>query len=162
MGVIRSRKSQRRDLQAFRFVQAVVPPKIRSVRKYARVSVSASKAARSIVILLVEDEFFLRYEIAATLRDAGYEVVEAHSGEAAIALRNCGVAIDVVFTDINLTGPATGWDVADCYRNDQPNIPVLYTSGRKADTARCVLGGVFISKPYQSGEVLVAVSALVR
>ena len=125
-------------------------------------SVSASKAARSFVILVVEDEFFLRYDIAATLRDAGYEVVEAHSGEAAIALRNCGVAIDAVLTDINLTGPTTGWDVADCYRKDRPDIPVLYTSGRTADTTRCVRDSVFMAKPYALKEVLGVVSALVR
>src|ERR1700684_1627253 len=58
------------------------------------------------------------------------------------------MAIDIVFTDINLTGAASGWDVSECLLADRPNVPVLYTPGQVIERDRCVPGGVFIAKPY--------------
>lgn len=54
----------------------------------------------------------MRCGVADELREAGYTVVEAPSGEEAIALCKSGMTIDVLFTDISLGGTATGWDVA--------------------------------------------------
>jgi CheY-like chemotaxis protein len=90
--------------------------------------VSAANGAHAPVVLVVEDEFFARCSIADCLRDAGYCVLETASGEEAIALCKSSRLIDMVFTDINLTGAASGWDVGECFRADRPNVPVLYTS----------------------------------
>ena len=98
----------------------------------ARVCISG-KQCHGLVVLVVEDEFFVRCDIADCLRDAGYAVVETASGEEAIALCKSGMSIDIVFTDINLVGPASGWDVAECFRMIRPNVPVLYTSGKSID-----------------------------
>ena len=51
------------------------------------------------VVLVVEDEWLLRDCIAAHLRAARWQLLEACSGEAAIALLNAGMHIDVVVTD---------------------------------------------------------------
>ena len=88
--------------------------------------VSAANGAHAAVVLVVEDEFFVRCSIADCLRDAGYCVLETASGEEAIALCKSSRLIDMVFTDINLTGAASGWDVGECFRADRPNVPVLY------------------------------------
>ncbi len=106
------------------------------------------------MVLVVEDEFFVRYNIATCLRAAGYVVVETASGEEAIALCKSDMAIDIVFTDINLAGAANGWDVAECFRADRPNLPVLYTSGKSIDPQRCVAGSVFVAKPYNIDNVI--------
>jgi CheY-like chemotaxis protein len=103
---------------------------------------------------VVEDEFIVRCNIAACLRDAGYVVVECDSGKEAIALCHSNRSIDIVFTDINLAGQASGWDVAECFRIDRPNVPVLYTSGKSVDPRRCVPGSVFVAKPYRSDDIL--------
>lgn len=128
-------------------------------RKGCTVSVSPQTAA-ALVILLVEDEFFVRTDIADFLRQAGYVVVEAQTGEEAIAVFDSGTSIDAVFTDINLTGRVNGWDVAQCFRADRPNMPVLYTSGKIIEPGRRVPGSVFLSKPYQHTEVLIACDRL--
>ena len=44
-------------------------------------SVSAANGGRTLAVLVVEDEFFVRYDIAGCLREAGYAVVESGSGE---------------------------------------------------------------------------------
>ena len=93
-------------------------------------SVSVGNGARALVVLVIEDEFLVRCDVADCLRDAGYVVVETASGEEAIALCNSNTSIDIVFTDINLVGPASGWDVAECFRIERPDVPVLYTSGK--------------------------------
>ena len=119
-------------------------------------SVSVANHAHAPVVLVVEDEFFVRYDIAICLREAGYVVVETASGEEAIALCKSELSIDIVFTDINLLGPASGWDVAECFRTDRPDVPVLYTSGKSVDSRRCVPGSVFVPKPYKSTDILQA------
>jgi CheY-like chemotaxis protein len=124
------------------------------------VSVSAANGAHALVVLLVEDEFFARYDVANCLRDAGYVVIETASGEEAIALCNSDTSIDMVFTDINLIGAATGWDVAECFRIERPDVPILYTSGKLIDPSRCVPGSVFIPKPYNSTDILNACQRL--
>jgi hypothetical protein len=75
-------------------------------------------------------------------------------GSSAFGYRSLANAI--VFTDINLAGRVTGWDVAERFRIDPPNLPILYTSGKIIEPERRVPGSVFLSKPYQRGEVLIA------
>jgi CheY-like chemotaxis protein len=62
--------------------------------------------------------------------------------------------IDIVITDINLGGPTSGWDVAECFREERPDIPLLYVSADKVNQERCAPGGVFVAKPFQRREIL--------
>ncbi len=118
------------------------------------VSVTAVNSAHALVVVLVEDEFLVRCNIATCLEEAGYLVVETASGEEAIEFCKSGMSIDMVITDINLIGSASGWDVAECFRLDRPDVPVVYTSGKSIDPGRCVPGSVFVLKPYHNGEIL--------
>ena len=118
-------------------------------------SVSTTNGHHAVVVLVVEDEFFVRCNIVSCLRDEGYIVLETDSGEEAITLcSNVGMSIDIVFTDINLIGPTTGWDVAECFRMKRPDVPVVYTSGKSIDPRRLVPGSVFVPKPYRNTDIL--------
>ena len=128
--------------------------------KVASLSVLVANGAHALVVLVVEDEFLVRYNIADCLQEAGYVVVEAGSGEEALALCNSETSIDIVITDINLGGFASGWDVAECFRRFRPDILVVYVSGKLLDTERRVPRSVFITKPYQNGEILEACQRL--
>ena len=110
-------------------------------------SVSAANGAHALVVLVVEDEFFVRCNIADCLRDAGYVVLETASGEEAIALCKSSMSIDMVFTDINLVGAASGWDVAECFRMDRPDVRCSIRQGKLIDPRRCVPGSEFVAKP---------------
>jgi CheY-like chemotaxis protein len=114
----------------------------------------------ALVILVVEDEFFVRCDVTDCLREAGYSVVETASGEEAIAFCKSNMSIDVVFTDISLIGSATGWDVAKCFRTDRPNVSLIYTSGKTIDSEQRVPGSAFIAKPYQCDDVVEACQRL--
>ena len=79
----------------------MVPSIVAWLCKAVPVTVSSANGAKALVVLVVEDEFFVRDDIATFLRDAGYVVVEGASGGEAIALCCKSAAmIDVVLTDI--------------------------------------------------------------
>src|SRR5262245_17511162 len=101
-------------------------------------------------ILVVEDHPAVRAFIAGHLRDAGYHVLEAANGEEAVALLRAAdrPPVGLVFTDIQLGGSMTGWDVGEAFREALPEIPVIYTSGLLPSDAKRVPGSVFLSKPY--------------
>jgi hypothetical protein len=51
-------------------------------------------------------------------------------------------------------------DVAECFRTDRPNIPVLYASGKSFDTQRRVPRSVFVPKPYTNPAIVEAIGKL--
>ena len=107
-------------------------------------------------MLVVEDEPFVRESIVGYLQEAGCAVVEAATGERAIDICNSGVVVDVVFTDIQLPGSASGFDVAETFRAAQADIPTVYVSANSGNRDRCVAGSLFFQKPYRAIEILTA------
>jgi CheY-like chemotaxis protein len=97
--------------------------------------------------VVVEDEWLIRMELTDTLADAGWRVLEAATGEAALELLAQNHRIDLLVTDIRLPGPVSGWDVAEKYRQAQSHIVVIYCSGNPPNEERQVKGGVFLPKP---------------
>ena len=105
-------------------------------------------------VLIVEDDWFIRSSIAGHFRMHGWEVREAATGEASVAYLRTDEDLDVLFTDIQLGGLLTGWDVGEAFRAVHTLLPVIYASGRPVDSARVVNGGVFFAKPYKLCAVL--------
>ena len=117
------------------------------------VSMTAQEAKRAWTILIVEDEFFLREMVAAYLRDCGWNVLEAASGEDALLHLDETPDIDVVFTDLRLGGALNGWDVGEAVRQKQPELPVIYTTGRAVEPQRRVDGSLLFDKPYAPEQI---------
>ena len=88
-------------------------------------------------ILVVDDDAKVRMTARALLEAAGYEVVEAESGEAALTmLRSEGV--EVVVTDIFM--PHTdGIELIHALHRDSPGLPVVAMSGGGFDDGKDVL-----------------------
>ena len=104
-------------------------------------------------VLLVEDEWLLREALATDLREAGWTVLEASTGAGALSALRSNRKIDVVVTDIQLSGALTGWDIAEAIR-DVSNTSIIYTSGNPSNSARRVPGSIFFKKPYLNAEVI--------
>ena len=109
-----------------------------------------------LIVLVVEDECLLRLEIVEYLRDAGCVVLEAWSANEAVAMCRNGEPVDILFTDINLDGPGTGWEIAEALRALQPGAGVIYVSGNSVDDSRRVGGSLFFKKPYSAPDILEA------
>jgi two-component system, chemotaxis family, chemotaxis protein CheY len=87
-------------------------------------------------------------------------MVTASSGEHAVDLLQSGQMVHVVFTDIQLAGVLSGWDVAEAGRASQAELPVIYTSGNLSDRSRSVEHSLFFSKPYDIEKVIEACEGL--
>ncbi len=114
--------------------------------------------APSPTVLVVEDEVLIRLVIADYLRDCGYKVHEAVSGEEAIAILQAPeVSIDVVFSDVEMPGSMDGFALARWVRANKPGMEVILTSGieRSADIAATLCeAGPLMKKPYSSQDVV--------
>jgi CheY-like chemotaxis protein len=101
-------------------------------------------------VLVVEDELMISEMVAQSLSDQGFAVHTATN--AADALRFLASdPVDVLFTDINLPGDMDGAALARRARELQPDLPVVYASGRVNtlhQDAR-VPGAIFVPKPYE-------------
>ena len=113
------------------------------------------------LVLIVEDEGLLRILIADEFRLAGWQVLETDNGEDAIALLQASHPVDLVFTDIQLGGRLTGWDVGEQCRAIRSDVAVIYASGTAIDRSRRVDGGVFFNKPYATDAVIAACQQLI-
>ena len=105
------------------------------------------------VVLVVEDDVLTRIDVAEAFEAAGWVVVEAGSGQAALELCNSDTQVDALVTDINLGNGATGWDVAQAFwRRDA--IPIIYMSANPDAPHRRVPQSRFVAKPCRSSALM--------
>jgi DNA-binding response OmpR family regulator len=97
-------------------------------------------------VLVVEDEWLVRMEVADELQAAGWTVSEAATGEVALAMLPQG-RFDLLVTDIRLPGQRDGWHVAQAFREAFPRAPVIYVSANPDLPGRRVTDSVFMDKP---------------
>lgn len=111
-------------------------------------------------ILLVEDEALIRAVIGEDLRDAGFEVAEASSPQAAYDALSRRADFDLLLTDIRFGDPLTGWDVAERAREQIPAIRVVYMTGFTPVRPRLVPNSRLLMKPCTGSEVVEAIRSL--
>ena len=102
-------------------------------------------------IMIVEDEDAVRLFGARALRNKGYRVVEARSGENALDLLRGEANIDVLVTDVVMPG-MDGAALARLVRVERPSIQVILMSGYAEDVALGEFSGEdgihFLPKPF--------------
>jgi two-component system, cell cycle sensor histidine kinase and response regulator CckA len=103
-------------------------------------------------VLLVEDEDPVRLFAARALRGKGYEVIEARSGENALAMLGDGTEpIDLLITDVMMPG-MDGPTLIREVREITPNLPVICISGYSEDALRQRISEDvaihFLAKPF--------------
>lgn len=100
-------------------------------------------------VLVVEDEFLIRIDLAEHLQEAGYRTIEAGSASEAISALENDRSIRIVFTDIQMPGAMDGIALATYVRNRWPPTIIVISSARFSGDMRelpsdCGLFG----KPY--------------
>jgi PAS domain S-box-containing protein len=109
-------------------------------------------------ILVVEDQPDVRMYACSVLQSAGYQVLEAESGDKALGVaRAHGQPIDLLFTDVVLGG-MNGRELAEQFLLQHPDTRCLFTSGY-ADDEVALYGVIqdriaFLSKPYSPHDLL--------
>jgi DNA-binding NtrC family response regulator len=104
------------------------------------------------VVLIVEDEPFIRQSAEWAIEDMGHNILVASDLREAIDHLSAPGAIDALFVDMRLGDLAfAGYEVANQAVALQPHLRVLYTSGTPLTedmSDQFVPGGQFLQKPY--------------
>jgi CheY-like chemotaxis protein len=114
------------------------------------------------VVLVVEDEVFLRMNAVEMIEDAGFEVLEAATADEAIKILETRTDISVIFTDIQMPGSMDGLKLARAVSGRWPPIKIVATSGQVNVTDLDLPnGGRFLPKPYSSLQIATTLRQLI-
>ncbi len=109
-------------------------------------------------VLLVEDDGFVRLEIAEVMREAGLTIVEARDGVAAMEmLAQYPGQFDALVTDLRLPGDVDGGEVAARMREQRPDAPVVLVSGSASGLRPLAREGGqthVLTKPFRAADLL--------
>jgi PAS domain S-box-containing protein len=121
---------------------------------------AAQLTAKSLEVLVVDDEEAIRTLIGRILEAAGHRVTQAASAEMAIAAaKTASARFDAIVTDVVL-GADDGLATLDTLRGAHPQAVVIVMSGysptpeRVAELAR--QGAEFLPKPFGAGQLMAA------
>ncbi|MXQ09953.1 PAS domain S-box protein [Microvirga makkahensis] len=130
---------------------------------------SGKQAARMAgqTILVVEDEVMVRDFSVSVLEEVGYRVLAA--GDAAKALELIEAnreEIDLLLTDVVLTGSMDGRKVAEAALRIRPDLKVLFTTGYTRNAiihhGRLDDGVQLITKPFSAGSLVERVGRMLE
>ena len=106
-------------------------------------------ASQRTTILVVEDEPLVLMDAAQTFEEAGFEVVDAHDGEHALAKLEERPDIAALFTDVNMPGRLDGVALARIAYERRPDLVLVITSAAtKVAKTDIPDDGRFVPKPY--------------
>ena len=103
------------------------------------------------LVLVVEDEIFLRYVTAEYLEDCGFSVLQAANADEAVGLLQRNRDVGAVFSDIQMPGSMNGLGLAHWISETLPGVKVLLTSGQLLPAA--AQEWTLLAKPYDMAEV---------
>ncbi|WP_451977319.1 ATP-binding protein [Azospirillum endophyticum] len=109
-------------------------------------------------ILLVEDDAVVRMGTMAVLESLGHRVIEADSGEEALAVLSDGAVIDALVTDFAMPG-MNGAAVVRNARQLRPGIPALIVTGY-ADTPDFGEAVQLLRKPFSPRQIADCLAAM--
>ncbi len=116
-------------------------------------------------VLVLEDESSIRSFIVINLRRAGYEVVEAESGEEALEKLKLHSDVRVALLDIMLPG-IDGFEVCRRIRATNAAIGIIMLTARsqEMDKVTGLMTGAddYVTKPFSPAELTARVDALMR
>src|ERR1051325_3072482 len=108
-----------------------------------------SASAQRMLVLVVEDELFVRLDTADIIKKAGFDVIEACNADEAIEILETRDDIRIVVTDVAMPGSMDGVRLAATIRDRWPPIELILTSGKVRLPAQWLPDrGKFLAKPY--------------
>lgn len=114
-----------------------------------------SVVTRTLRILVVEDDDLIRELVNLVLSGAGYEVMTATDGAAALQAIE-GAQPDLVLLDMRMPG-MDGWEFARRYRaQPEPHAPIVVLTAARDAAARAaeIQANGYLGKPFDVNELL--------
>ena len=115
------------------------------------------------LILVVEDDEFVRSTMVRVVGDLGYRAIAAPNAESCLEIIAQEHAIDLMITDVVMPG-MNGWDLAKTVAEIRPGLPVLFTTGY-TENVLLQRAGLderirVLSKPFKAGDLAHALEEL--
>jgi CheY-like chemotaxis protein len=105
--------------------------------------------AKTVTVLVVDDDDDVRDLAVAVLEASGYRVLAAADGEAALRTLAADQAVDVLFTDVVMPG-LDGFALARLALVLRPELRVVYASGYFVGL---VPAAPLLAKPYRPAQL---------
>ena len=117
-------------------------------------------------VLVLEDEANIRSFVVINLKRAGYEAIEAATGEEALAQLRRNPDIKVALLDIMLPDDMDGFEVCRRIRASDSKIGIIMLTARtqEMDKVTGLITGAhdYVTKPFSPAELTARVDALYR
>ncbi len=118
-------------------------------------------------VLVAEDEQNIREFVVINLQRAGYEIIEAETGDQALELYDRGGGqFDVVILDIMMPGAHDGLAVCRELRGRNPSIGIILLTAKtqEMDKVSGLMMGAddYVTKPFSPSELVARVDAVYR
>jgi len=111
-------------------------------------------------ILVVEDEILIRFILADSLRDIGFQVLEAGDGDEGLQILNSGQVIDLIVTDVRMPGEVDGMELTRRSKSLAPGRPVIVCSAHLYES-EAFPANEFLAKPYSIAALAEAIARLI-
>lgn len=120
-------------------------------------------AASGGMLMVIDDEMYVREMARRSLEAAGYTVLcAANSGEALQLFQSLGSQIQLAIVDLTMPGEE-GQDIARRLRHYDPSLKVIASSGYAESEVKAKFGNLmdgFLPKPYRSDYLRQTVAAV--
>ena len=131
-----------------------------SVAATAEPQPASSTEAKSLRVLLVDDDILVSMGAADMLLDLGHSVTEAQSGAHALKLLESDAPFDVVVTDYAMPG-MNGLELAQRIKGTYPRLPIVLATGYAELPADRSIEFGHLSKPYTAEDLAAALEKAV-
>lgn len=111
-------------------------------------------------ILIVEDQEDVALLAASMLREAGYQVHVAPTGDEALRILDGLPHLDLVFSDLVMPGSMNGKDLARELVRRRPGLKVLLTTGYSPEAIERSSEFTYLSKPYRMDDLLTKMASV--
>ncbi|WP_439813743.1 ATP-binding protein [Zavarzinia sp. CC-PAN008] len=118
-------------------------------------------APRCVTVLVVDDDALVAMSTVDMLAELGHTVVEANSGDEALAVLRHQQAIDLMVTDYSMPG-MNGAQLARAARVLRPDLPILLATGYADLPAGTDINLPRIAKPYQQHELAAEIARVLQ
>ncbi len=150
----------------FRVMLSCTSDRAAAVRSSVTPARIAQSSSEMWTVVVVEDEEMLRLAVAKALRKAGFSVLEASDGSAAMELiRARAHDIDLVLLDVTLPGVSSREILEEAGRI-RPELRVIVTSAYGEETVSGMFAGLrverFVRKPFRLDDLVQLITNICR
>jgi CheY-like chemotaxis protein len=101
---------------------------------------------------VVDDDVLIAMVTTGMLEDLGHEVIEANSGQGALATLQTGEHVDLMITDFAMPG-MNGAQLAEEARRLRPDMPILLATGYAEMPKGSTIDLPRLGKPYSQHDL---------